>query len=702
MSQAARLQARQRFFNLVVTNVPGPQFPLYLLGRRAARALPRRAAGPEPGARHRDHELQRPAGLRPARRLRRAARPRGDRRAPRERDRRSRRGRRRRRAPRAHRPGRRPHGGSRAAEPRPETAHVRLGSRAACSVAPRPEPGCNATVGDLAGNEAAIRQHRARQGGRRAARRFPELALTGYPPEDLLLKRTSSRQPRALDGVAARPRHRRHRRLRRPRPTTSTTPPPSSPTARSRGVYRKRCCPTTASSTRALLPRRRPAPLFDVGGVAVGVTICEDIWYPDGPIADAGAGRRRAHRQHQRLALPPGKRRARERMLASAPPTTPSPLVYVNLVGGQDELVFDGAAGLFDARRRADRPRRRVRRGPADRRRRPRAVTARLRDPRAARGAQRRRAVAELARRDARAAARRARRPPASPPLLDADAEVYHALVLGTRDYVRKNGFEHVVSGSPAASTRRWWPPSPSTRSGAEHVTASLMPSPLLVLGHAGRRARAGRATSASSCHDPDRASRWSATTACWPPLRRAASPDITEENIQARIRGNLLMALSNKFGWLVLTTGNKSEMAVGYSTLYGDIAGGFAVIKDMPEDCWSTGSCRLRATPRRARRRSPSRSSREPPSAELRPDQTRHGLAAALRGPRPILGLRRGGPRREQLIARGLRRGRRRPRHPPGRPRRVQAPPEPARHQGHHRAFGRDRRVPITNRYRG
>ena len=193
--------------------------------------------------------------------------------------------------------------------------------------------------------------------------------------------------------------------------------------------------------------------------------------------------------------------------------------------------------------------------------------------------------------------------------------------------------------------------------------------------------------------------------------LRRAAGravfagrePDLTEENLQARIRGNLLMALSNKFGWLVLTTGNKSEMSVGYSTLYGDSAGGFAVIKDVPE-ALVYRLVDVRATARPGRRRSPSRSSRAPPSAELRPDQRDEDslppyevLDAILEGyVEQDLG-------REQLIARGLPARGRRPRHPPRRPRRVQAPPAAARaSRSPRKAFGRDRRVPITNRYRG
>ena len=183
--------------------------------------------------------------------------------------------------------------------------------------------------------------------------------------------------------------------------------------------------------------------------------------------------------------------------------------------------------------------------------------------------------------------------------------------------------------------------------------------------------------------------------------VRGHASRTSTEENLQARIRGNLLMALSNKFGWLVLTTGNKSEIAVGYSTLYGDMAGGFAVIKDVPEDA------RLRARATTATRATdaipvPQSIIDRPPSAELRPDQKDADSLPPYdvldRDPR---GLRRGGPRPRAADRRGPATRGRGPRDRAGRPGRVQAPPGPAGHQDHPAGFGRDRRMPITNRYR-
>ena len=216
--------------------------------------------------------------------------------------------------------------------------------------------------------------------------------------------------------------------------------------------------------------------------------------------------------------------------------------------------------------------------------------------------------------------------------LLDADAEVYAALVLGTRDYVtqerlraRRLGLSGGIDSTLVALHRR---------RRARRRARDLRDDALAATR---RRARATTRTrwprtSASSCSSCRSARRWRPTTSCWPTSSPGREPDITEENLQARIRGNLLMALSNKFGWLVLTTGNKSEMSVGYSTLYGDSAGGFAVIKDVPK----TLVYRLvaeRGAPRPASRRCPTSIVTRPPSAELRPDQRDAGLAAALRG---------------------------------------------------------------------
>ena len=209
------------------------------------------------------------------------------------------------------------------------------------------------------------------------------------------------------------------------------------------------------------------------------------------------------------------------------------------------------------------------------------------------------------------------------------------------------------------------------------------MPSRVLLVGHAGDAQALAAQPRRRAPRDADRAGDGGLRRALAEPFA-GREPDITEENLQARIRGNLLMALSNKFGWLVLTTGNKSENSVGYSTLYGDSAGGFAVIKDVPK----TLVYRARRRSRRARRGAPSRarSSTRPPSAELRDDQRdADSLPPTTTRSTAILeAYVEDDPDREQLVARGLPAEAVDARDPARRPRRVQAPPGPAGHQDH------------------
>ncbi|MBI5106942.1 MAG: NAD(+) synthase, partial [Solirubrobacterales bacterium] len=282
----------------------------------------------------------------------------------------------------------------------------------------------------------------------------------------------------------------------------------------------------------------------------------------------------------------------------------------------------------------------------------------------------------------------------------DGDAEVYGALVLGTRDYVRKNGFDHVVLGLSGGIDSTLVAAVAVDALGPEKVTCVVMPSPYSSSGtqddarvlarNLGVQLLEFSIGEATQVYDRMLA-----------PVFEGREADITEENLQARIRGNLLMALSNKFGWLVLTTGNKSEMSVGYSTLYGDSAGGFAVIKDCPK------LLVYRLVEVRARRDPdspiPDSIVTRPPSAELRPDQKDEDslppyevLDAILQGyVEEDLG-------REQLVARGLSEEDvkrvirlvdvaeyKRRQQPPG----IKITSK---------AFGRDRRVPITNRFGG
>jgi NAD+ synthase (glutamine-hydrolysing) len=286
---------------------------------------------------------------------------------------------------------------------------------------------------------------------------------------------------------------------------------------------------------------------------------------------------------------------------------------------------------------------------------------------------------------------------------LEPVAEVYAALVLGTRDYVRKNGFEHVVIGLSGGIDSTLVALVAVDALGAECVTTVVMPSPYSSEGtQADARTLAGNL--GTQLLELPIGAPMEVYGQLLGPVFEGREPDLTEENLQARIRGNLLMALSNKFNWLVLTTGNKSEMSVGYSTLYGDSAGGFAVIKDVPKLLvYKLVEYRSLRDPQGGRELVPPEIVTRPPSAELRADQRDEDslppyevLDAIVHGyVEEDLG-------REQLIARGF------PETDVDRVLRLVDLAEYKRRQSPpgikvtSKAFGRDRRVPITNRYRG
>jgi NAD+ synthase (glutamine-hydrolysing) len=284
--------------------------------------------------------------------------------------------------------------------------------------------------------------------------------------------------------------------------------------------------------------------------------------------------------------------------------------------------------------------------------------------------------------------------------LLDPDAEVYAALVLGTRDYVRKNGFEHVVFGLSGGVDSTLVATIAVDALGPDKVTAVVMPSPYSSSGTQDD-ARTLARNLGIECLELSIKELMEDYDRTLAPVFGERPSDITEENLQARIRGNLLMALSNKFGWLVLTTGNKSEMSVGYSTLYGDSAGGFAVIKDVPK------LLVYRLVDVRAKRDPdspiPESIVSRPPSAELRADQKDEDSLPPYEVLDAILlGYVEEDLGREQLIARGL------PAEDVDRVLSLVDHSEYKRRQNPpgikvtSKAFGRDRRVPITNRYRG
>ncbi|MEA2277517.1 MAG: hypothetical protein QOC78_2477 [Solirubrobacteraceae bacterium] len=563
----------------------------------------------------------------------------------------------------------------------------------------------NQTVGDIAGNEAKIREQlaRAREAGAQLAL-FPELAVSGYPPEDLLLKEHFLADARAaVDRIAADAQGIVAVVGFPERAEDAYNAAAVCADGAVQAIYRKVNLPNYGVFDELRYFQRGPGgAIVEIDGVKVGLTICEDIWVPGPPMTDEALAGARLVINISASPYQAGKGRERERMIAQRARDNLAAVAFCALVGGQDELVFDGHSFVVDHEgdviARAPQFAEDLLIADVDVEA---AGAARLRDTR------QRPAAREVASDVAMlgAFATEGRSDPAAPggpvaDLLDEDAEVYAALVLGTRDYVTKTGFEHVVLGLSGGIDSTLVALVAVDALGPERVTCVTMPSPY------------------SSSGTRDDAKELAANLGVellelpigepmegYDELLRQVfadrEPDLTEENLQARIRGNLLMALSNKFGWLVLTTGNKSEMSVGYSTLYGDSAGGFAVIKDVPK------LLVYRLVRERARRdeRSPVPESilTRAPSAELRPDQRDDDslppyevLDAILEGyVEQDLG-------REQLIARGL------PAEDVDRVIRMVDRAEYKRRQNPpgikvtSKAFGRDRRMPITNRYGG
>jgi NAD+ synthase (glutamine-hydrolysing) len=559
----------------------------------------------------------------------------------------------------------------------------------------------NTVVGDLDGNVTALLAmlDRAEAAGCDLAV-FPELAITGYPPEDLLLKPGFVADNLAsLEKVAARTGRcaaivgfvDRSHDLQNAAAVCAH--------GQVQGVYHKRLLPNYAvfDEQRYFAPGQGDPVLFLIGGVRVGVSICEDIWSPNGPVAVQAAGGAELVVNLNASPYYAGRLEERERMLGTRAADASCALVYVNQVGGQDELVFDGASLVIDASGAV------LARAPqfaedvmvVDLDVRP-SFRKRLLDPRGRLWSPPLAQVtvtSEPADHDGRVDPTRAEP-------LPREREVYEALVLGTRDYVGKNGFTDVVLGLSGGADSSLVAAVAVDALGADHVHGVSMPS---------------RYSSESSRTDAARLADVlgiDCRTIAIEPAHRAllemlapsfagTAEGLAEENVQARARGVTLMALSNKFGWLVLTTGNKSEMATGFSTLYGDSAGGFAVIKDVPK-LMVYALCRdLNA---RAGREIISEAVLiKPPSAELRPDQRDDQSLPPYEVLDPILeayvendltaGELEAAGFNPELVRRvvGLvdKAEYKRRQYPPG----VRVTPK---------AFGKDRRVPITNRYTG
>jgi NAD+ synthase (glutamine-hydrolysing) len=563
----------------------------------------------------------------------------------------------------------------------------------------------NATVGDIAGNEELILRAtaEAREAGAQLVL-LPELAVTGYPPEDLLLKEhflaaareSVERIAAACTGIAA--------LVGFPERTDDVYNSAAlCVDGAIAGVYRKMHLPNYGVFDEVRYFQSGPGPaVFELDGVTIGVTICEDIWRPGTPETEEALAGATVIVNISASPYVADKDRTRERMVAQRAADTLATYAFCALVGGQDELIFDGGSFVCDHEGTV------IARAPQ--------FTEHLLicdvDPRAAASTRLRDTRQRPAARELKAEVAHLGSFTVEPDHdfdqpggeiaepLDDCSEIYAALVLGTRDYVRKNGFQHVCLGLSGGIDSTLVALVAVDALGADKVTTVVMPS---------------RYSSAGTQSDARTLAENLGTRLLELPIEdpmvaydkllaepfAGRDPDLTEENLQARIRGNLLMALSNKFGWLVLTTGNKSEMSVGYSTLYGDSAGGFAVIKDVPKLLvYRLVDHRSSQDPRSP---VPAEIVTRPPSAELRADQKDEDslppyevLDAIIEG---YVELDLG---REQLIARGL------PAEDVDRVLRLIDLAEYKRRQSPpgikitSRAFGRDRRVPITNRFRG
>jgi NAD+ synthase (glutamine-hydrolysing) len=561
----------------------------------------------------------------------------------------------------------------------------------------------NATVGDLSGNLRKIIEYvKTAKGLEADIVVFPELAICGYPPEDLLLKKHFVKDNlKALDSIIEN--------------TSDITAIVGFADRRSvknftlynaaavihngglKGVYHKRALPNYGvfDEKRYFTPGNENF-IFTLGRLKFGITICEDIWENKGPYkvqAELGA------KLLINISASPyyaGKRETRKKMLAERAKSTKTFICYANLLGGQDELVFDGGSFIFNPQgeliasgeqfeedmvvadldmhpfSRSTFSRKGLRHKPC------RCIRLSYKEDNVEKPA--------LSRRIFKA--------------LDGIEEIYEALVLGARDYVRKNGFEKVIIGLSGGIDSSLTALIACDALGKENVIGVSMPS---------------RYSSQETQADAMLLARNLGITFMFIPINAifnvylitlektffGLNRDITEENIQARIRGNILMALSNKFGWLVLTTGNKSETSVGYCTLYGDMAGGFAAIKDVTKTLvYELADFRNKMNSQKV---IPESVFKREPTAELKFDQRDQDMLPPYsvldeilidyiekdKGFEEIASKRKDPKIVEKVIGMVDRNEYKRRQSPPG----IKITPK---------AFGKDRRLPITNKYRG
>ena len=448
----------------------------------------------------------------------------------------------------------------------------------------------NPIVGDLSGNAKLIRD--AAEVAHRAGAKLlitPELALTGYPPEDLLLR------PAFIEAAADTLDQLRTALAAYPGLAVVVGHPLQTPQGlhNAASVLRNGQCIASYAKhelpnnevfdeVRYFTPGHAPC-VFDIEGCAIGVIICEDAWHT-GPATKAKAAGAQVLISLNASPYHLHKENLRLEVLRNLITTTGLPLIYVNAVGGQDELVFDGGSFALDSKG---------------------LVATAMPQFESGVGVVR---IGQDGQPELGAIA----------PSQSMESQAYSALVLGVRDYVHKNGFPGVIIGLSGGVDSALVLAIAVDALGAEHVRAVMMQSPYT----AEISWVDARALASNLGVQYDEIPIGSAVAALEGALASqfaGLAPDTTEENIQARVRGTLLMALSNKTGRLVLTTGNKSEMAVGYCTLYGDMAGGFAVIKDIPK----TVVYKLCAYRNTLAPVIPERILTRAPSAELRPDQT-------------------------------------------------------------------------------
>ncbi|MHA2611832.1 MAG: NAD+ synthase [bacterium JZ-2024 1] len=562
----------------------------------------------------------------------------------------------------------------------------------------------NPIVGDISGNSRKILDFIEEARAKKAHFIvFPEMALCGYPPEDLVFlkdfqqetRREIQKLARQVDGIFA---------------IVGTLEVEedlynSAVVLGKRkilGSYRKIYLPNYGvfDEDRYFRPGKA-IPYFSSGNILVGITICEDIWYSSGPLAaQAQAGCLLAFN----LSASPfscGKAQWREQMLSTRARDEGVFLAFCNMVGGQDELVFDGRSAVFgpDGKilSRAPAFSETLLFTPVDLSEVTRILASEPRKRKKSIFAPGLKLKKVSLSSTAPAGLSGDFPPPFLHPSPSDGEEIYSALVLGTRDYVRKNGFEKVIIGLSGGIDSSLVAVIAADALGKDSVIGAFFPS---------------RFTSVQSIQDVRQLQKNLGIALLEIPIDeiytvflralseafRNTQPGVAEENLQARIRGTLLMSLSNKFGWLVLTTGNKSELSLGYATLYGDTAGGFAVLKDIPKTLvYQLARYRNSLSPV-----IPESILTKPPSAELRPDQKdEDDLPAPYSVLDPILKdyveenlsvseiARKGFPEKliQQIVHRVDRNEYKRRQSPIG----IKITP---------RAFGKDRRFPITNHF--